>query len=55
MIAMGVKTLTFSSQYIERIISIFNETLNQMNEQKNISDSLKKVAKPFNNGLNTTF
>ena len=26
-----------------------------MIEQKNLSDSLKKVIKPFNNGLDTTF
>ena len=49
----GVKRLLFSSQYIEHIISTFNEIFNRMKEQKNLSYSLRKVAHPFKSSLNS--
>lgn len=53
--AKGVKRLLFSPQYIERKISIFNETINRMKERKTIICSLSKVAYSFKNSLNTVF
>lgn len=52
---MWCKTPTFSTQYIEHKISTIKGLFKQMIEQKNLSDSLKKVVKPFNNGLGTMF
>ncbi len=49
----GVKRLLFSPQYIEHIISTFNEIFNRMKEQKNLSYSLRKVAHPFKSSLNS--
>ena len=53
--AKGVKRLLFSPQYIEHKISIFNKTINQMKERKNIIYSLRKVAYSSKNSLNTMF
>ena len=51
----GVKRLLFSAQYIEHIISTFNEIFNRMKEQKNLSYSLRKVTYPFKSSLNSMF
>ena len=51
----GVKRILFSPQYIERKISTFEETTNQMEERKAIIYSLRKVAYSFKNSLNTVF
>lgn len=51
----GVKRLLFSPQYIEHIISTFNEIFNRMKGQKNLSYSLRKVAHPFKSSLNSMF
>ena len=51
----GCKMFTFSPQYIEQKISIFNEIINQMKEQKTIIHSLWKVECSYKNSLNTTF
>lgn len=53
--AKGVKRLLFSPQYIERKISIFNETVNRMKERETIIYSLRKVAYSPKNSLNTVF
>ena len=53
--AKGVKRLLFSPQHIEHKISTFNELLNQMKKQKNLSYSLRKVAHPFKSSLNSMF
>ena len=53
--AKCVKCLLFTPQYIEQIISIFNETINQMKERKTIIYNLREVAYSFKNGLNTMF
>ena len=53
--AKGVKRLLFSPQYIEHIISTFNETNNYMKELKTIIYSLRKVGHTFKNCLNTAF
>ena len=53
--AKCVKCLLFTPQYIEHIISIFNETINQMKEQNTIIYNLREVAYSFKNGLNTMF
>ena len=39
----GVKRLLFSPQYIERKISIFNETINRMKEYKHIFYNFRKA------------
>ena len=51
--AKGVKRLLISPQYIEHIISIFNEISIQMKEQKNILKRLREVIFPLKTGLNT--
>ena len=51
----GVKRLLFLPQYIEHKISIFNEISNRMQEQKNLSYSLRKVTYPFKSSLNSMF
>ena len=53
--AKGVKRLLFSPQYIEHIISTFNEIFKRMKEQKNLSYSLRKVTHPFKISLNSMF
>ncbi len=53
--AKGVKRLLFSPQYIEHIISIFNQTINQMKEHKHILYYLRKVPSLFKTGLITMF
>ena len=53
--AKGVKTLTFSPQYIEQQISTFYETNSQMKEQKTIIYSLRKVEHSSKSSLNTMF
>lgn len=51
----GVKRLLFSPQYIEHIISIFNEIINQMKEHKHMLYYLRKVLSLFKTGLITMF
>lgn len=53
--AKGVKRLLFSQQYIEHKISIFDETINKMEERKAITYSLRKMADSFKNSLNSVF
>ena len=53
--AKGVKRLHFSPQHIEHKISTFNELLNQMKKQKNLSYSLRKVECSSKSSLNTMF
>ena len=53
--AKGVKRLLFSPQYIERKISIFNETINRMKEYKHILYNFRKVPSLFKTGLITMF
>ena len=50
--AKGVKRLVFSPQYIEQIISKYNEIPIRMNEQKNILERLAEVMRPFKTGFN---
>jgi len=53
--AKGVKRLHFSPQHIEHKISTFNELLNQMKKQKNLSYSLRKVECSSKSSLKTMF
>ena len=50
-----VKRLLYSPQYIEHKISIFNETINLMKEQKHMLYNLRKVPSLFKTGLITIF
>ena len=50
-----VKRLLYSPQYIEHKISIFNETINLMKEQKHMLYNLRKVPSLFKTGLITMF